>query len=184
MRFGLFGYCSPAEWQNESTGFPESLKDTQEGTRSLELCGGLRNGAASRLPAAHDNGDPLGSLAYPLICSSKPLWLSPRALIGDHPSSRISLAKRLHAPAPRLLCGTSKASKIACVPIRSTLSSPTLPRMRSSRSRHGSAFRAAISACASLILVTHETIAYLHAISLPNSQFEKIFAYAHMRLTR
>ena len=39
MRFGLFGYCSPAEWQNESTGFPESLKDTQEGTRSLELSG-------------------------------------------------------------------------------------------------------------------------------------------------
>jgi hypothetical protein len=36
-----------------------------------------------------------------------------------------------------------------------------LPRNRSSRSRQGSAFRAtAISACAFLILVTQETIAY------------------------
>jgi hypothetical protein len=174
----MSGYTPPAaKVENESTGSPESLHGTRRVPGRQQLSGGLRiplfrvnsrigmtlftiSGAVGTLPVAHDNGAPLVSLAYPLICSSKPLWLSPRALIGTHRSSRISFDKRRHAPAPRLRCGTSKTSKIACVPIRSTLSSATLPRSRSSRSRQGSAFCAA----ASLILVSHETIACPHAI--------------------
>ena len=117
------------------------------------------------MPVAHDNGDPLGSLAYPLVCSSKPRWLSPRALIGTHRSSRISFDKRRHAPAPRLRCGTSKMSNTACVLIRSIPSPLSLPRSCSSRSRQGSAFRAAISACASLILVRQRPEAHGHSAS-------------------
>ena len=38
---------------------------------------------------AHDNSEPLLSLAYPLICSSSPRWLRTRALLAANAEFRI-----------------------------------------------------------------------------------------------
>jgi hypothetical protein len=59
------------------------------------------------------------------------------------PNSAISFAKRRHAPAPRLFCGTSRISNSSYVVIRSMPSSPILPCKRSDGSRLGSPFCAA-----------------------------------------
>src|SRR6266487_3194760 len=72
------------------------------------------------------------------------------------PNSLISFASRRHAPAPRLRCGIAKISSTACVLMRSMPSAPTLPRSLSSRSRHGSASRVAISACPCFNLSSHD----------------------------
>jgi hypothetical protein len=63
------------------------------------------------LAVGHVSGERLWSRAYPRIISRSPRWFSPRALIGLQSSSRISLAKRRHAPAPRLRWGTSALSR-------------------------------------------------------------------------
>jgi hypothetical protein len=101
------------------------------------------------------------SRQYPRTCSLYPPRVSPRTLTAVHPSWLISLAKRRHAPAPRLRCGISKISNTVCVVMRSMPSSSNLPCTRSSRTRQGSASRAAISACTCSNLSSHDNPKFL-----------------------